>query len=164
MDRTVAHRLVERRVDQPVLLDERQPVEARARDDDLEVVAAAGAVDHVELGGVRKRLRQETSEPFGAHRTDGTYPNRVNFGAVSPERGLALQRLSPVDELASLSPPKGTVQMERRRSWFELHREDGQTMTEYGVLLALIAVVVIVALVVLGPKVASLFTYIGSQL
>ena len=54
--------------------------------------------------------------------------------------------------------------MERRRSWFELHREDGQTMTEYGVLLALIAVVVIVALVVLGPKVASLFTYIGSQL
>jgi len=34
--------------------------------------------------------------------------------------------------------------MELRRSWFQLHREDGQTMTEYGVLLALIAIVVIV--------------------
>jgi len=56
-----------------------------------------------------------------------------------------------------------------RRNWFELgrielRREDGQTMTEYGVLLALIAVIVIVALVVLGPKIADLFTYVGSQL
>jgi len=52
--------------------------------------------------------------------------------------------------------------MERRRTW--LYREEGQTMTEYGVLLALIAIVVIVALIVLGPKVANLFTYVGSQL
>jgi pilus assembly protein Flp/PilA len=46
----------------------------------------------------------------------------------------------------------------------ELSREDGQTMTEYGVLLALIAVVVIVALLFLGPKIANVFTYVGSQL
>ena len=52
--------------------------------------------------------------------------------------------------------------MERRRNW--LYREEGQTMTEYGVLLALIAVVVIVALVLLGPKIASLFTTLGSKL
>ena len=56
-----------------------------------------------------------------------------------------------------------------RRNWFELgrielRREDGQTMTEYGVLLALIAVIVIVALVVLGPKIADLFTYVSSKL
>ncbi len=56
-----------------------------------------------------------------------------------------------------------------RRNWFELgrielRREDGQTMTEYGVLLSLIALIVIVALVVLGPKIANLFTYVGSQL
>ena len=37
-------------------------------------------------------------------------------------------------------------------------------MTEYGVLLALIAVVVIVALLFLGPKIANVFTYVGSQL
>ena len=45
----------------------------------------------------------------------------------------------------------------------ELRREDGQTMTEYGVLLALIAVVVIAALLVLGPKIFNVFDYIGSQ-
>ena len=51
-----------------------------------------------------------------------------------------------------------------RLSSIELRREDGQTMTEYGVLLALIAVVVIVALLFLGPKIANVFTYVGSQL
>ena len=46
----------------------------------------------------------------------------------------------------------------------ELRREDGQTMTEYGVLLALIAVVVIAALLVLGPQIENVFSYVGSQL
>ncbi len=46
----------------------------------------------------------------------------------------------------------------------DLRREDGQTMTEYGVLLALIAVVVIVALLFLGPKIADVFSNVGSQL
>ena len=46
----------------------------------------------------------------------------------------------------------------------ELRREDGQTMTEYGVLLALIAVVVIAALLVLGPQIQNVFSYIGSEL
>ncbi len=55
------------------------------------------------------------------------------------------------------------------RDWLDmariqLRREDGQTMTEYGVLLALIAVVVIAALLVLGPKIQSTFDYVGSQL
>jgi pilus assembly protein Flp/PilA len=51
-----------------------------------------------------------------------------------------------------------------RLSSIELRREDGQTMTEYGVLLALIAVVVIAALLFLGPKIANVFTYVGRQL
>jgi pilus assembly protein Flp/PilA len=50
----------------------------------------------------------------------------------------------------------------RRRNW--LYREEGQTMTEYGVLLALIALVVLVAIIALGPKIVNLFTYVGSQL
>ena len=37
-------------------------------------------------------------------------------------------------------------------------------MTEYGVLLALIAVVVIVALLFLGPKIATVFSNVGSKL
>jgi pilus assembly protein Flp/PilA len=49
------------------------------------------------------------------------------------------------------------------RDWLELariqlRREEGQTMTEYGVLLALIAVIVIASLLVLGPKIAGVFT------
>jgi pilus assembly protein Flp/PilA len=55
------------------------------------------------------------------------------------------------------------------RDWLELariqlRREEGQTMTEYGVLLALIAVIVIAALVLLGPKIAAVFTNVGSKL
>jgi pilus assembly protein Flp/PilA len=46
----------------------------------------------------------------------------------------------------------------------ELRREEGQTMTEYGVLLALIAVVAIVALLVLGPKIAAVFSNVSANL
>ena len=45
-----------------------------------------------------------------------------------------------------------------------LRREEGQTMTEYGVLLALIAIVVIAALLGLGPKIATLFQKVANQL
>ena len=51
-----------------------------------------------------------------------------------------------------------------RLNRLQLRREDGQTMTEYGVLLALIAVVCIVALLFLGPKIADVFSNVGSQL
>jgi len=55
------------------------------------------------------------------------------------------------------------------RDWLELarielRRDEGQTMTEYGVLLALIAVIVIVALVVLGPKIRDVFYAVSSKL
>ena len=55
------------------------------------------------------------------------------------------------------------------RDWLDLariqlRREDGQTMTEYGVLLALITVVVIAALLVLGPKIQNTFDFVNSQL
>ena len=42
--------------------------------------------------------------------------------------------------------------------------ERGQTLVEYGLLLALIAVVVIAALLVLGPTIAELFNGIGNTL
>lgn len=42
--------------------------------------------------------------------------------------------------------------------------EEGQGMVEYGLLLALIAVVVIAALLTLGPKVAGIFTEVGEKL
>ena len=45
-----------------------------------------------------------------------------------------------------------------------MRREEGQTMTEYGVLLALIAVIVIASLLVLGPKIAGVFNNVAGQL
>ena len=65
--------------------------------------------------------------------------------------------------------PIERISLMELRDWLELARielrsEDGQTMTEYGVLLALIAVVVIAALLVLGPQIKNIFSYVGSQL
>jgi pilus assembly protein Flp/PilA len=55
------------------------------------------------------------------------------------------------------------------RNWLQLfnirlRKEEGQTMTEYGILLALIAVVVIVALLVLGPAIVGVFNNVTSNL
>lgn len=43
-----------------------------------------------------------------------------------------------------------------------LEQEEGQGMAEYGLLLALIAVVVIAVLVLLGPAIASQFSTVAS--
>ncbi len=42
--------------------------------------------------------------------------------------------------------------------------EEGQGMVEYGLIIALVAIVVIAALVILGPKVANIFNSAGEQL
>ena len=42
--------------------------------------------------------------------------------------------------------------------------EEGQTLVEYGLLLALIAIVVIVALIFLGPIVSNIFSNVGRNL
>lgn len=42
--------------------------------------------------------------------------------------------------------------------------EDGQGMVEYGLIIGLIAVVVVAALVILGPKIADMFSNIGDEL
>jgi len=55
------------------------------------------------------------------------------------------------------------------RNWLQLfniqlRKEEGQTMTEYGILLALIAVVVIAALLLLGPAIVGVFNNVTSNL
>jgi len=42
--------------------------------------------------------------------------------------------------------------------------EKGQTMVEYGLLIALISIAVIAVLVVLGPRIASFFQAVDTQL
>ncbi|HLE59067.1 MAG TPA: Flp family type IVb pilin [Candidatus Limnocylindria bacterium] len=49
-------------------------------------------------------------------------------------------------------------------SRFHREDEDGQTLVEYGLLLALIAIIVIVALLFLGPIVSQIFQNVGTNL
>lgn len=44
------------------------------------------------------------------------------------------------------------------------HRDRGQGLVEYALIIALVAVVVIAALLVLGPTIAGIFTKINSSL
>lgn len=44
-----------------------------------------------------------------------------------------------------------------------LKDENGQGMVEYGLIIALIAIVVIAALTILGPKIAKLFNKVSEQ-
>ena len=48
------------------------------------------------------------------------------------------------------------------RKWFK--DEEGQGMVEYGLIIGLIAIVVIVALVALGPKVRDLFDQVNDSI
>ena len=59
MDGAVAERLGQCLVHEAMLVEEREPVEARAHDRYLKVVAAAGAVLDVQLARVGERMLQE---------------------------------------------------------------------------------------------------------
>ena len=67
MDRAVAQRLGERLVDEPVLVEQRQAVEARALHDHLEVIAAPGAILDAQLMRIGKRAAQQRFETFDSH-------------------------------------------------------------------------------------------------
>lgn len=45
-----------------------------------------------------------------------------------------------------------------------LKEESGQTMVEYGLLIALISIAVITVLVLLGPNIAGFFSTVNTQL
>jgi pilus assembly protein Flp/PilA len=55
------------------------------------------------------------------------------------------------------------------RDWFELvriqlKREEGQTMAEYGLLIALIAIVTITAVTLLGTQISGAFNQIATKI
>jgi len=49
-------------------------------------------------------------------------------------------------------------------SFQSLKREDGQTLAEYAMILALIAIAVVAAVTLLSGNISSLFSRIGSQI
>ncbi len=48
------------------------------------------------------------------------------------------------------------------RKWFK--DEEGQGMVEYGLIIGLIAIAVIIALTALGPKISEMFNNVGEEL
>jgi pilus assembly protein Flp/PilA len=56
------------------------------------------------------------------------------------------------------------VQVARISELAELKQEEGQTLAEYALILALIAAVVVAVVAVLGGDISSIFTNIGSDL
>jgi ATP-dependent Lon protease len=67
VDGAVPQRIRERLVDEAMLVEQRKPVEARARDGHLEMVAAARAVLDAQLARVRKRGAEQGLETVGGH-------------------------------------------------------------------------------------------------
>ena len=45
-----------------------------------------------------------------------------------------------------------------------MRAEEGQAMAEYGILLAVIAVVVVAAAIFLGTQISSVFNYVGQHI
>jgi hypothetical protein len=63
-----------------VLIDERQPLEAQARDGDLKVVAAACPVDDGKLRRIGKCLLKKELQRLGRHR--GIVASALDFSAT----------------------------------------------------------------------------------
>ncbi len=89
MDGPVGERLRERVVDEAVLLDEREPVEAPGLDRDLEVIAAARAIGDRELVGVGEGGAEERLQRVrGDHGIIVAVAGRAAFLASLPERAV----------------------------------------------------------------------------
>lgn len=89
MDRPVTERRSERLVDEPVLLDEREPIEAPTRDRHLEVVAPARPILDRKLTCIRERRAQERFERAGeSHVIIVAMARPGSFLLSLPERAL----------------------------------------------------------------------------
>ena len=58
---------------------------------------------------------------------------------------------------------KGWNEMRKMMNWLK-NEESGQGMVEYALIIALVALVAIVGLAILGPKISNMFTNIGNKL
>jgi len=104
VNRAVAQRLGERLVHEAVLVEQREPCEARARDDHLEMVAVAGPIHDVELVRVRERTTQQKLEVLKRWEAEARerflegYTTEVD-PAVLPAGASSMQNLLTIFEL-----------------------------------------------------------------
>ena len=86
--------------------------------------------------------------PFRADNVPHTLPEQIFSERRSPHFMLSLVQLYISNFVSK----------------FMKDDEEGQTLVEYGLLLALIAIIVIVALLFLGPIVSRIFQNVGTNL
>ena len=111
MDRPVAQRRLKRLVDEPVLLDERKPLEAAARDRHLEMVAATRAVLDGELARIGEGAAEKRLQRVGrGHGIIVAVARRGSF-LVSQNAGpkLLLAGLAVLAALSLAPPARGST-------------------------------------------------------
>jgi pilus assembly protein Flp/PilA len=99
-------------------------------------------------------------------------PRKVPFAAASsfsqPTSGDERCSATQAILFRSAAAAEGRYTM-KLRDWYELfriqiRREEGQTMAEYGLLIALVAIVVIAAITLLGTNLKAAFENIATSL
>jgi pilus assembly protein Flp/PilA len=90
----------------------------------------------------------------------------MNGAQVSQHRGFYTSASTHV--LSAPPPLEGRCTHMKLRDWFELvriqlKREEGQTMAEYGLLIAFIAIVALVGVTVLGTNLKTFFNTVAGQ-
>src|SRR5207253_2487648 len=65
-------------VDEPMLVEQRQPVEARARNGHLEMVASARSVLDTEIGRVGERVLEQGLQGVGRHRSHASRAEKLS--------------------------------------------------------------------------------------
>jgi pilus assembly protein Flp/PilA len=95
---------------------------------------------------------------------EGTHPVRGGWD----HRAMEVSRCAPYaagTNLRGKEVSRGMLQfISTLLARFRREDEEGQTLVEYGLLLALIAIIVIVALIFLGPIVSEIFQNVGENL
>src|SRR6187549_2074317 len=105
-------------------------------------------IDNVLVRSARYARRRAWVGPFGHFRAN---ENLILSGCKSSRKGGSSTHMIK-DFISTLL------------ARFQSDDEEGQTLVEYGLLLALIAIIVIVALLFLGPLVSDIFSNVGNQL
>jgi pilus assembly protein Flp/PilA len=94
---------------------------------------------------------------------------RRNYPPGDATHNLGVEEPGRIEPLHVPIAAEGRCNIMELRNWLQLfsiqlRKEEGQTMTEYGILLALIAVLVIGALLVLGPAIVGVFNQVTANL
>lgn len=128
---------------------------------DLLEAAKSGTGASVPLDQRQLLAREAGGDPGTADHAGRAQPQGVGedpTAAADPDAPL------PQHDDDAVGRGEGTEADQRRRRTVKHKQERGQTLVEYGLLVALLTLIVVVSLIFLGPIVSQVFTDTGQQL